>query len=783
MATAYPTQYPNPQISGYAMSVDMGLSRVNFESGIARQRRRYTNMPHALQLSFVMNLDTLQSWQDWVNDNCYLDFVTIPAPTYLSPTLCAYTTMRFTSGLSIQPLAGEENYFVVTVTAEMIPAADAVGGGGDPNNGGVPFIPPFGPILPDGETFLNTANWPYPDDPVYPAFGRMGIYDPQVLGEDAIYAVDMYVDLVPLADGKQYLYAACDAMTGLSGANGKALRIIDVTNPLAMTDVSTLELVHAGNNVRAHAVEKDGNTLIIKFQTDSSAGLGQIGLMTVNVTDPAAPAILESVVARTGVLPTDKIGSGLMLLDAASEIFVNGFLSGDVFSVNDYAGPAFTTLSEVNVSGSNFQDRFTRVGNTGYASAGAFLYVIDLTSAPTLTFTTVTFNSITGAGPTHGHLVTSAGDYLYAIDAALGILEVWDISTPATPTFAGEVQNAGLVGALDINISSTWVFGLTLQTGFSVDVRNVAVPAFLHNYPGFWKTTRLEAGWNRWLFAAELRGNGRILAQQYFVTGMVAPIDLSLLTSPSLGNINTATAAGPISGQNAPMGVFIRPDGSQLFLSGQSPRAVSTYDLATAFDISTATLVAQSDPLIATVVNGLTFNPAGTRMAYLDDTGDDLFIVELLTPWDLTTFQTAAGLLLNSGGPTITSGRSVCFNESGSMVYVLGSLKIAQFELGTPYTFDTTPVFVGQLSLVGTPLDGKATFGLAIRGEQVIVCTQNNQIYALTMVGGVITTAVTDQGPVTWTLDYQPLSGIFATAEALTVISIGPKRIVQYSWD
>ena len=698
MATAYPTQYPNPQISGYAMSVDMGLSRVNFESGIARQRRRYTNMPHALQLSFVMTLDTLQSWQDWVNDNCYLDFVTIPAPTYLSPTLCAYTTMRFTSGLSIQPLAGEENYFVVTVTAEMIPAADAVGGGGDPNNGGVPFIPPFGPDLPDDESFDNTEMWPFPDDPVYPAFGRMGVYDPLVLGEDAIYAVDIYVDLVPLADDKQYLYAACDAMTGLSGANGKALRIIDVTNPLAMTDVSTLELVHAGNNVRAHAVFKQGTTLIIKFQTDSSAGLGRVGLMTVNVADPAAPAILDSAVFRTSVTPADKIGSGLMPIIAANEFLSSGTVSKNDLSINDWGTSTFPTASEVTIAGSNFQDRFARIGDTGYAAAGGLLYIIDLTSSPTLTFTTVTFNSIGAAAPGTGNFVFVNDDKLYAIDATQGTLEIWDVATPATPTFIAELQNTGLVGAHDIYQVAGWLFGLTPNTGFAVDVRTPATPAFLHTYPGFFKTTRLEGGWARWIFASELRGQGRILAQQYFEAG-VPPIAIDLTNLTGLITQNITAHVGTIEA------IFVSEDESNLYVASSFPSRISRFSMSTAGDFSTLTFVNFMDMTGYSAVSpkGIYMRPDGLQIFYVSN--QEIVKIELVTPFVLTSLPTITQSFTTTTGPMIPAAvqpYGLGFSADGTKFFVQSNGAVYEWSMSTAWSLSTATGVSREVVVGGT---------------------------------------------------------------------------------
>jgi len=624
--------------------------------------------------------------------------------------------MRFISDLAIAPLSGEENYFNVSVTAELIPAAGAVGGGG---SGGVPVIPPFGPALPDGadpeEFFSEPDNWPFPDDPVYPAFGRMGVYDPQVLGEPAIFAVDFVLDLAPLGDGKQYLYAACDASTGVVGANGKALRILDVTNPLAMLHVTALELTHDGANVRAHAVEKVGGTLIIKFQTDSSTGLGRIGLMTVDVTDPSAPAILASAVHRSNVTPINKIGSGLMLTDTVGEVFSNGVEAGDVFSVSDYTDPAFPAMSEVNVSGSNFQDRFARIGDLAYASAGAFLYMIDLTSAPTLTFTTEALNSITGAGATHGHMLTIGADLLYIIDAALGVLEIWDVSTPATPVFVGETQNAGLVGAHDLQISeSSWLFGLTIDAGFCVDVRDAAAPAFLHSYVGFFQTTRLEGGWGRWLFASELRGQGRILAQQYF------SINEDPLILDVRGMSDELFFSSFSSEFTVGRGVCFSPDGLEMYVLSSTPEEIHQYSLTLPHDPSTRSYQSSYDTSAFNETNGIFIHPEGLKIYAITRIGGDrIRQIALGTPFDLSTAGAETSYLTSDLGATTPLG--VSFKADGTKIFIMASDRVYSATMDTPWDVTTlTAVGVTDYSFAGLVSNDKG-FAVTNDGRSFII--------------------------------------------------------------
>lgn len=119
----YPTVYPKPTIEGYAIAVDMGLSRVKMGAGNSKQRRRFRSMPQAFQFNFALPIDSLASWQMWVNDFAYTWF-SMDVTSYLSgmPNSqghCTPHVIRFTSDLAITPINGAS--VNVQVNAEMAP--------------------------------------------------------------------------------------------------------------------------------------------------------------------------------------------------------------------------------------------------------------------------------------------------------------------------------------------------------------------------------------------------------------------------------------------------------------------------------------------------------------------------------------------------------------------------------------------------------------------------------------------------------------------------------------
>lgn len=119
--TPYPSSFPTPTIAGYAIGVDMGVLRTTMSKGGSRQRRRYRSMPHIINAQFTMNLDSLGSWQTWVNAFAY-DWFTMDLTSYTSAggdTRCSPHECRFTSDLNIEAVA--ENVFSVSVEIEVAP--------------------------------------------------------------------------------------------------------------------------------------------------------------------------------------------------------------------------------------------------------------------------------------------------------------------------------------------------------------------------------------------------------------------------------------------------------------------------------------------------------------------------------------------------------------------------------------------------------------------------------------------------------------------------------------
>jgi DNA-binding beta-propeller fold protein YncE len=125
--------------------------------------------------------------------------------------------------------------------------------------------------------------------------------------------------------------------------------------------------------------------------------------------------------------------------------------------------------------------------------------------------------------------------------------------------------------------------------------------------------------------------------------------------------------------ETVPSGLFFKPDGLKMYVLGQTGDDVNEYNLSTAWDISTASFL-QLFSVVAQETNpsGLFFKPDGTKMYVSGQTGDDVNEYNLSTAWDIST---ASFLQLFSVVAQETNPTGLFFKPDGTKMYVSGSNK------------------------------------------------------------------------------------------------------------
>ncbi len=167
------------------------------------------------------------------------------------------------------------------------------------------------------------------------------------------------------------------------------------------------------------------------------------------------------------------------------------------------------------------------------------------------------------------------------------------------------------------------------------------------------------------------------------------------LTTQTL--MNTFSVAGQ---ETAPESITFNDDGTKMFVLGSAGDDINEYTLSSGFDTSTATFT-QAHSISAQDVTprSMLFNADGTKMYMLGASGDDIQEYLLQQPYSLSGMGVVPTTL--SIGSQETEPTGMVFNHDGSKLYVIGSTgdDINIYRLTTPYSISRGHVFEGSFSV------------------------------------------------------------------------------------
>lgn len=159
--------------------------------------------------------------------------------------------------------------------------------------------------------------------------------------------------------------------------------------------------------------------------------------------------------------------------------------------------------------------------------------------------------------------------------------------------------------------------------------------------------------------------------------------------SISWANVTTATVDSVTLAVSAyepsPIGLHMSPDGTRLFVTGNSSNSVDKWDLSTPWDLSTATH-GQTFVTGQTQLHMVSLSDGGTRLFVRAYSTGTVYAWDLSTPWDLSTAVQNAGVQ-NS---LASQAQDMAFNQGGTRVYFsenAGSLRA--YALSTPWDLST----------------------------------------------------------------------------------------------
>jgi len=143
-------------------------------------------------------------------------------------------------------------------------------------------------------------------------------------------------------------------------------------------------------------------------------------------------------------------------------------------------------------------------------------------------------------------------------------------------------------------------------------------------------------------------------------------------TDPDLGNASYDSVSFSVAGQDtSPTGLFFKPDGTKVYVLGNTGNDVNEYDLSTAWDVSTATFV-QNFSVSAQDASpqGVFFTPDGLKMYFVGaSVGARIFEYDLSTAWDIST---SVYLQTFNASSFQGNGQGLFFKPDGTRLFTVG---------------------------------------------------------------------------------------------------------------
>ena len=208
-------------------------------------------------------------------------------------------------------------------------------------------------------------------------------------------------------------------------------------------------------------------------------------------------------------------------------------------------------------------------------------------------------------------------------------------------------------------------------------------------------------GWNysglsKSVSGEESNPNGLFLSPDglnMYVNGSTGD-DVNQYTLSTAWNVSTATFVRlfSVAAQDTnPQDVFFKPDGLSMYIMGSQNDTVFQYTLTSAFDISTASYASKSFSVTSqeNVPAGLWFKPDGTVMYVVGQTNDTVYQYNLGTAWDVSTASYAS--ISFSVASQELAPTQVNLSDDGLTMWITGTTgdDIIEYALGTAWNVST----------------------------------------------------------------------------------------------
>ena len=216
-----------------------------------------------------------------------------------------------------------------------------------------------------------------------------------------------------------------------------------------------------------------------------------------------------------------------------------------------------------------------------------------------------------------------------------------------------------------------------------------------------------------------------------YVTGITGD-DVNEYDLSTLWDISTASYLQNFSfasQESNPSDLFFRSDGLKMYIIGTGSDAVNEYDLSTAWDVSSASYLQNFSVLSQeTSVTSVFFKSDGTKMFVIGSLGDDVNEYDLSTAWDVSSASYSQNF---SVGSQDSAPESLSFNPDGTKMFVIGRTNdsVHQYALSTAWDVSSASYSSISFSVASQESNPRGLFFKSDGSKMYIIGTVNDTIY------------------------------------------------------
>jgi len=163
--------------------------------------------------------------------------------------------------------------------------------------------------------------------------------------------------------------------------------------------------------------------------------------------------------------------------------------------------------------------------------------------------------------------------------------------------------------------------------------------------------------------------------------------EYDLSTAWDISTLSFLQSKSIIAQDNIPRSIFIREDGLKLYMVGNQNDSIFEYDLSTAWDISTLSIL-HTQLLGTGNPRGLFIRQDGLKLYNLENFQDKLIESNMSTPWNVLIRSVIQEISLSDQD---FNPRDIFIRQDGLKLYMIGNQKdsIFEYDLSTAWDIST----------------------------------------------------------------------------------------------